>query len=112
MTETLGFPVPLPQRFRPLSITCPRFLTTCAGDHPPFSPQEVEAMSRRVSPSTDKPYGIERVTRLWRVSRASVYRRPSEGIVRGRPGPRGAMAAEDLVGAIRKLLADSPFHGE
>src|SRR4051794_35112175 len=29
MAETLGFPVPLPQRFRPLSITCPRFLTTC-----------------------------------------------------------------------------------
>jgi putative transposase len=71
-------------------------------------------MSRRVSPSTDKPYGIERVTRLWRVSRATVYRhrRPSEGIVRGRPGPRGAMADEDLVGEIRKLPEDSPFHGE
>src|SRR4051812_18643889 len=71
-------------------------------------------MSRRVSPSTDKPYGIERGTRLWRVSRATVHRhrRPSEGIVRGRPGPRGAMADEDPVGAIRKLLTDSPFHGE
>jgi putative transposase len=71
-------------------------------------------MSRRVSPSTAKPYGIERVTRLWGVSRATVYRhrRPSGGIVRGRPGPRGAMADEDLVGAIRKLLTDSPFHGE
>jgi hypothetical protein len=32
--------------------------------------------------------------------------------VRGRPGPRGAMADEDLVGAIRRLLADSPFRGE
>jgi putative transposase len=71
-------------------------------------------MSRRASPSTDKPYGIERVTRLWGVSRATVYRhrRPSEGIMRERPGPRGAMADEDLVGAIRKLLTDSPFHGE
>ena len=70
-------------------------------------------MSRRVSPSTDKPYGIERVTRLWRVSRATVYRhrRRSEGNVRGRPGPRGAMADEDLVGAIRKLLTDSPCTG-
>src|SRR4051794_4513579 len=29
MAETLGFPVPLRQRFRPLSITCPGFLTTC-----------------------------------------------------------------------------------
>ena len=27
-------------------------------------------MSRRVSPSTDKPYGIERVARLWGVARA------------------------------------------
>jgi putative transposase len=71
-------------------------------------------MSRQVSPSTAKAYGIERVTRLWGVSRATVYRhrRPSEGNVRGRPGPRGAMADEDLVGEIRKLLTDSPFHGE
>jgi putative transposase len=71
-------------------------------------------MSRRVSPSTDEVYGIERVTRLWGVSRATVYRhrRRSEGIVRGRPGPRGAMADEDLVQEIRKLLTDSPLHGE
>src|SRR5690349_11323363 len=70
--------------------------------------------SRRVSPSTAEAYGIERVTRLRRVSRATVYRhrRPSEGIVRGRPGPRGAMADEDLVGEIRKLLTGNPFHGE
>src|SRR4051794_5912950 len=34
MAETLGFPVPLRQRFRPLSITCPGFLTTCLGRHP------------------------------------------------------------------------------
>src|SRR4051812_49605348 len=32
MAETLGFPVPLRQRFRPLSITCPGFLTTCPAD--------------------------------------------------------------------------------
>ena len=55
-------------------------------------------MSRTVSPSTAEPYGTERVARLWGVARATVYRhrRPSEGIVRGRPGPRGAMADEDL----------------
>jgi hypothetical protein len=29
MAETLGFPVPLPQRFRLLSITYLGFLTTC-----------------------------------------------------------------------------------
>src|SRR5919202_4437744 len=55
-----------------------------------------------------------RGTPRWGVSRATVcrHRRPSAGNVRGRPGPRGAMADEDLVREIRKLLIDSPFHGE
>ena len=30
-------------------------------------------MSRRVSPSTDQVYGLQRVTRIWGVSRATVY---------------------------------------
>src|SRR3954454_11558326 len=70
-------------------------------------------MSRQVSPSTDKAYGIERVSRLWGVSRATVYRprRPGGG-ERRRPGPVGAMLDEALVEAIRKLLTASPFHGE
>src|SRR4051794_3288710 len=84
-----------------------------AGGRPPFGPQEVGAMSQRVSPSTAEPYGIERVTRLWGVARATVYRhrRPDRG-ERRRPGPVGAMADAALVGEIRKLLEDSPFHGE
>ena len=70
-------------------------------------------MSRRVSPSTSKTYGIERVARLWGVSRATLYRhrRPSGG-ERRRPGPVGAMPDAALVEAIRRLLRDSPFHGE
>ena len=58
-------------------------------------------MSRRVSPSTDQVYGLQRVTRIWGVSRATVYRHrhPSEAIERRRPGPLGAMADEDLVRA-------------
>ena len=45
-------------------------------------------MSRAVSPSANRPYGVLRVTRLWRVSRATVYRyrRPPEAIAR----PAGA----------------------
>ena len=31
-------------------------------------------MSRQVSPSTDQVYGLQRVTRIWGVSRATVYR--------------------------------------
>jgi transposase InsO family protein len=70
-------------------------------------------MSRQVSPATERAYGLERVTRVWRVSRATVYRhRRPAAVTRQRPGPLGAMADEALVAAIRQLLADSPFHGE
>src|SRR4051794_8490070 len=41
MAETLGFPVPLRQRFRPLSITCPGFLTTCVRQEVPDHEGEV-----------------------------------------------------------------------
>ena len=71
-------------------------------------------MSRRVSPSTDQVYGLQRVTRIWGVSRATIYRhrQRSDEVARRRPGPLGAMADEELVRAIRQLLTDSPFHGE
>ena len=71
-------------------------------------------MSLQVSPSTGRVYGLQRVARLWGLSRATVYRhrRPAEVVERKRPGPRGAMADEDLLAAIRQLLTDSPFHGE
>jgi putative transposase len=71
-------------------------------------------MSRQISPSTAQVYGLQRVTRLWGISRATVYRRRhrSDGAKRKRPGPVGAMSDEDLVRAIRQLLTDSPFHGE
>jgi len=71
-------------------------------------------MSRAVSPSSRRPYGISRVSRVWRVSRATLYRRrqldPSRS--RERPGPVGPMPDAALVAAIRDLLAKSPFHGE
>jgi putative transposase len=71
-------------------------------------------MSRAVSPSTSRPYGVLRVTRLWGVSRATVYRycRPPAAIARARPGPSGALPDDELAEEIRALLEDSPFHGE
>jgi transposase InsO family protein len=70
-------------------------------------------MSRKVSPSTAKAYGLQRVTRVWGVARATVYRhrRPDHG-ERRRPGPVGPMTDDALVEAIRALLTASPFHGE
>jgi putative transposase len=71
-------------------------------------------MSRQVSPSTGRIYGLQRVTRIWGVSRATIYRhrRPEDHGERRRPGPLGTMSDEALLGEIRKLLTDSPFHGE
>ena len=69
-------------------------------------------MSRQVSPSTNQAYGLQRVTRVWGVSRATIYRHRQGPVARSRPGPIGAMSDEDLVRAIRQLLQASPFHGE
>ena len=71
-------------------------------------------MSRQTSPSTGRPYGLQRVTRIWGVARATIYRHRhrAEAARHRKPGPQGAMADQDLVRAIRRLLTDSPFHGE
>ena len=70
-------------------------------------------MSRQVPPSTAKVYGIQRVTRVWGVARATIYRHRRPPVaVRKKPGPQGAMSDAQLVVEIRQLLEGSPFHGE
>jgi putative transposase len=71
-------------------------------------------MSRTVSPSSGRPYGLAGVCRVWRASRASVYRHlaPPRAEPPRRPGPVGLMPDTVLVEAIRAVLAASPFHGE
>jgi putative transposase len=71
-------------------------------------------MSLVVSSSTNRPYGVLRVTRVWGESRATLYRhrRCDQPGSRRRPGPLGPMSDGALVEAIRELLAASPFHGE
>ena len=71
-------------------------------------------MSRTVSPSSGKPYGLALVCRAWRAPRATVYRHraPPRTEPLRRPGPVGPMPDAALLAAIRAVLAGSPFHGE
>ena len=69
-------------------------------------------MSRRLSPSSGKPYGLARVCRVWRSARASIYRRRQPEPARQRPGPVGPMPDAVLLERIRGVLSESPFHGE
>ncbi len=71
-------------------------------------------MSRTISPSSRKPYGLALVCRIWRPARATVYRRrlPPRVEPPRRPGPVGPMPDAALLAAIRALLTASRFHGE
>jgi len=72
-------------------------------------------MSRTASPSAGRPYGLERVCRLWGVARSTVYHQRLRALMPKEPrrrGPLGPCGDEDLVGHVREVLEASPFHGE
>jgi putative transposase len=72
-------------------------------------------MSRARSPSFARVYGLSRVTRIWGLSRATVYRarvETPEDAPRRRPGPMGACSDAELADHIRREIEASQFHGE
>ena len=89
------------------------------GERPPFGVEEAERLSRSASPSTGKPYGMQRACRIFGLARPTAYylRAREAAPPEQRPAPRkrgpvGAAADEELLGHIRRVLAGSPFVGE
>src|ERR1700747_2948514 len=71
-------------------------------------------MSKTLSPSLARCYGMMRVARVWKISRASVYRSLKETppTTRARrPGPVGACSDAELDDHIRRQKDASRLHG-
>lgn len=72
-------------------------------------------MSRELSTSSGRPYGVERTARVLEVPRSTVYARRKAATRTeppGKRGPRTALTDEALVAAIRGVLAETPWVGE
>jgi len=72
-------------------------------------------LSRQVSTSAGRPYGVERTARVLEVPRSTVYARRRAAARTGPParrGPRTALTDEALLAEIRAALAETPWVGE
>jgi transposase InsO family protein len=74
-------------------------------------------MSGTVSPGTGRTYGLARVARVWRLSRATVYRHRATASAEppscpARRGPVGACSDAELLEHIRAQILGSRLHGE
>lgn len=71
-------------------------------------------MSQAVSPATGRRYGMARVARTWRLSRATLYRRRrgTGATVAKRTGPVGPCPDAELVTHIRTAILGARLHGE
>jgi putative transposase len=75
---------------------------------------EVETMSRTVSPSSNKPYGVARIASVWMLPRSTFYAARQRQQSPREPQKRGpkVLSDEQLVSEIRQLLAEPVFTGE
>jgi len=70
-------------------------------------------MSAEVSAATGRRYGIQRVCRVWRVPRSTVYaKRQPRALGTPTRGRQGTIDDDQLLEAIRQDLVESPFVGE
>jgi len=72
-------------------------------------------MSQACSISVGRTYGLQRICRVWQIPRSTVYEhraRARTTRVPARRGPQGPCSDEDLVVHIRRVIRESPFHGE
>jgi putative transposase len=72
-------------------------------------------MSQAGSISLRKPYGLQRVCRVWKIPRSTVYEHRARAAripTSVRPGPAGPCSDPELAEQVRTVLLDSPFHGE
>lgn len=73
-------------------------------------------MSAALSPSTHRPFGVLRVTRLLERPRSTLYAVRKRGTLQAPParrrGPKTAYTDSQLIALIREVLQASPFVGE
>ena len=71
-------------------------------------------MSRQTSPSTQQPYGVTRVLRVWDLPRSTFYAQQTRRAqpATGRRGRTPTLDDAALLAQIRAVIAASPFHGE
>lgn len=71
-------------------------------------------MSRTVSPSSQKPYGVARVVAVWKLARSTFYAARQRQQHPREPQKRGpkVLSDEELLVEIRELLAQPLFTGE
>ena len=72
-------------------------------------------MSRALSPSISRCYGLARVARVWKLStrrHLSFSQRHAVGHDRVSLGPVGACSDAELAEHIRRQIINSGFHGE
>ena len=72
-------------------------------------------MSRTLSPSTAKPYGLAHVAAVWDLPRSTYYarrHRRTHPVEYRKRGPQTAWSDEALTERIREQIAASPFRGK